>query len=262
MEPSEVTSECDPLLPNQPCVASMATPPRSLGKNKSGHILNSDSRNMIFHCYTYWRNREPEHSMEDTSKFVADMLCVSITTEFSERMERPSLRRCSVSGLLAEIGFKHEKRSRTSLLIDRDDITNWRNRYFRDVERYRAKRGRLPVRLSKWPDDGSKTTFGKGERLIVTHIGSEDGFVDGCLDVFRGQKTGDYHEETDVNRFKGWFGDVLPKSPAGSVFVLDNAPYHSRREEKLPKTARKREEIHEWLTSKDIIYGERMIKNP
>ncbi|KAL1443612.1 hypothetical protein MTO96_045927 [Rhipicephalus appendiculatus] len=70
MEPSEVTSEHDPLLPNESCVASMARPPRRLGKNKSGHILNSDSRNMIFHCYTYWRNREHEHSVESTSKFV------------------------------------------------------------------------------------------------------------------------------------------------------------------------------------------------
>ncbi|KAH7961393.1 hypothetical protein HPB52_008794 [Rhipicephalus sanguineus] len=77
MEPSEVTSERDSLLPNEPCVASMSTPPRSVGKNKSGHILNSDSRNSIFHCYTYWRNREPERSVEDTSKFVAEMLGVS-----------------------------------------------------------------------------------------------------------------------------------------------------------------------------------------
>ncbi|KAH6934782.1 hypothetical protein HPB50_000805 [Hyalomma asiaticum] len=63
-----------------------------------------------------------------------------ITTEFSERIELPSLRRCTVLRLLAEIGFKHEKRSRNSLLIDRNDITEWRKRYLRDVERYRAER--------------------------------------------------------------------------------------------------------------------------
>ncbi|KAH7981600.1 hypothetical protein HPB52_000110 [Rhipicephalus sanguineus] len=65
----------------------MSTPPRSVGKNKSGHILNSDSRNMIFHCYTYWRNREPERSVEDTSKFVAEMLGVSESTVFKVRRE-------------------------------------------------------------------------------------------------------------------------------------------------------------------------------
>ncbi|XP_037508911.1 uncharacterized protein LOC119385569 [Rhipicephalus sanguineus] len=245
----------------------MATPPRSLGKKKSGHILNSDSRNMIFHCYTYWRAREPEHSVEDTSKFVTDMIgvgertlfrvreeakashfsggklttpsrkrprnaekrrrsakfdsctlcalrsCVhdffrcneiptveKITAEFSERMELPSLRRCTVRRLLAEIGFKHEKRSRNSLVIDRDDITNWRNRYLRDVEHYRAEgrkifyldetwviaertrsivwtdtvvqeRGRLFARANSLTM-GLKQPCGKGQRLIATHIGS------------------------------------------------------------------------------------------
>ncbi|KAL3191323.1 hypothetical protein MRX96_018731 [Rhipicephalus microplus] len=52
MEPSEVTSERDPLLAYGSCVTSMATPQRSFSTNKSGHILNSDSGNIIFHCYT------------------------------------------------------------------------------------------------------------------------------------------------------------------------------------------------------------------
>ncbi|KAH6946977.1 hypothetical protein HPB50_016400 [Hyalomma asiaticum] len=130
MEPSEVTSERDPLLPNEPCVASTAKTPRSLGKNKSSLILNSDSRNMIFHCYTYGCNKQPEHSVEDTSKFVANMLGVSVRTAF---------RRCTMCRRLADIGFKHEKRSRNSLLIDRDDITDWRDRYRRDVECYQAE---------------------------------------------------------------------------------------------------------------------------
>ncbi|KAH7936298.1 hypothetical protein HPB52_021339 [Rhipicephalus sanguineus] len=84
MEPSEVTSERDHLLSNEPCAASVATAQRSLGKNKSCHILNGDSRNMIFHCYTCWRNTEPEHSVADTSKFVADMLGVSERTVFRD----------------------------------------------------------------------------------------------------------------------------------------------------------------------------------
>ncbi|KAH6941878.1 hypothetical protein HPB50_023684 [Hyalomma asiaticum] len=102
----------------------------------SSHILNSNLCNVILHCYTYWCNRELEHSVEDTSKFVADMLGVSkktvfrmptvekVTTEFSERMDLQSLRRCTVRRLLAKSGFKHEKRSRNSLLIDWDDIIN------------------------------------------------------------------------------------------------------------------------------------------
>ncbi|KAH6929559.1 hypothetical protein HPB50_002767 [Hyalomma asiaticum] len=35
---------------------------------------------MMFHCYTYGRKKEPEQTVDDTSKFVPDMLGVSITT--------------------------------------------------------------------------------------------------------------------------------------------------------------------------------------
>ncbi|XP_037503095.1 uncharacterized protein LOC119377869 [Rhipicephalus sanguineus] len=53
---------------------------------------------------------------------------------------------------------------------------------------------------------------------------------------------------------------VLQKLPAGSVIVLDNAPYHSRREEKLPTTSWKKENIQEWLNSKDIAYSATLVK--
>ncbi|XP_070390093.1 uncharacterized protein [Dermacentor albipictus] len=250
----------------------MSAPPRSLGeKNRSGHNLNSDSRNMILHCYMYWRNREPERSVEGTSKFVAEMLGVSENTvfrkktnDFSKRMDLLSLKRCSVRGLLAEIDFKHEKKSRNSGL----SIAERRNRYLRDVERQRAEGRKIFLdetwvaagytRSIVWTDTvvrkwgrlftpanglsaGLKQPSGKGQHLIGTHFGSEDGFVDGCLDVFRGQKTGDYHEDMDGNRFEGLFNAVLQKLPAGSAFVMDNAPYHTRREEKLPTTAVEKE---------------------
>ncbi|KAH7948239.1 hypothetical protein HPB52_019697 [Rhipicephalus sanguineus] len=255
MEPSEVTLKCDPLLPNEPCVAMMATAPRSLGKNKSGHILKSDSRNVIFHCYTYWRNREPEHSVEDTNNEIS--MVEKITTELSKCIELPSLRPYTVRCLLAEIGFKHEKRSRNSLLIDRDDSTDWRNRYLHDMERYWAEGRKIfyldetwatagHTRSIEWTDivvQKRESLFARANGLttapIVMHIGSEDGFVDVCIPRFN---------------------DVLQKLPAGSVIVLDNAPYHSRREEKLPTLAWKKEKIQEWLTSKNITYSERMIK--
>ncbi|KAH6935700.1 hypothetical protein HPB50_008183 [Hyalomma asiaticum] len=255
MEPSEVTSVRDPLLAYEPRVASMATqgpygkpcvastPPRSLGKNNSGHIMNSDSRNMIVHCYTYWRNREPEHSVEDTSKFVADVLGVSVKTVF-------------------RIGFKHEKRTRNSLVIDRDDIADWRNGCLHDVffledtlvtaghtrsivwiDTVVQKRGRLFSRGNSLTT-GLKPSSGVCQRLIVMHIGSEDGFVDDCLDIFGGQNTGHYHEEMNDNRFQGSLNDVLQDFSAGSVIVLDNA-LTIAGEKRLSTTAWKKEKIQE-----------------
>ncbi|KAM7307120.1 uncharacterized protein ISCGN_010756 [Ixodes scapularis] len=100
----------------------------------------------------------------------------------------------------------------------------------------------------------------KGQRLIVTHIGSDEGFVDGCLDVFRGQKTGDYHEEMDGARFNKWFDGVLDTLPTGSVIVMDNASYHSRRLEALSTTSSRKDDIRQWLTSKKISWDPKMVK--
>ncbi|XP_040078591.2 uncharacterized protein LOC120850213 [Ixodes scapularis] len=99
---------------------------------------------------------------------------------------------------------------------------------------------------------GLKQPSGKGQRLIVTHIGCEDGFVAGCLDVFRGVKTGDYHEEMNGTRFETWFEAVLQMLPTGNVIVMDHASYHSRRLEAVPTTGSRKEVIQQWLTSKDI----------
>ncbi|KAL3217356.1 hypothetical protein MRX96_032477 [Rhipicephalus microplus] len=65
-------------------------------------------------------------------------------------MELPSLRRCTVRRLLVDIAFKRAKRSHNSLLIDRDVITDWRNRYLRDVERYRAEGRKILLLDETW----------------------------------------------------------------------------------------------------------------
>lgn len=349
MDPHVVTSACDSSLPGESGGASTATP-RTLSKNKSGNVLNSTARKIIFHCYNFWRAREPECTVEHTAAFVADMLgigartvfavkkeaqatggvlstpsrkrprnsekkrrsalydsftlnalrsCVhdvfrrneipmvaKITKEFSERTGDPSLKPWTVRRLLREIGFKREKRSRNSLLLDREDILAWRHEYLRDIRRYRAENRQIfyldetwvtagHTTSTVWTDTtvkssadafrrglttGLKQPSGKGQRVIVTHIGSKDGFVDGCLDVFRGKKTGDYHEEMDGPRFEGWFDGVLQRLPSGSVIVMDNASYHSRRNEAVPTTNSLKGTITEWLDSKGVQYGAGLTK--
>lgn len=75
---------------------------------------------------------------------------------------------------------------------------------------------------------GAKEPTSKGKRLIVVHIGNENGFVDGCQWVFEAKKTGDYHENMDAPHFENWIAKVLEKLQANDVIVLDNASYHSR----------------------------------
>ena len=209
-----------------------------------------------------------------------------ITAEFCTSTELPSLKAWTVRRLLHDIGFEHDKRERNSRLIEREDIVAWQQKYLHEIARHRQD-GRKIFYLDEtwvtaghtvsrvWVDTtvasshdafmrglstGLKQPSGKGQRLIVTHIGSDEGFVDGCLDVFRGQKTGDYHEEMDGARFEKWFDGVLDKLPTGSVIVMDNASYHSRRLEAVPTTSSRKDDIRQWLTSKKVSWDPKMLK--
>lgn len=64
----------------------------------------------------------------------------------------------------------------------------------------------------------------------------------------------------DGKSFEDWFAKVLPQLEDNCVIVLDNAPYHTRRVEKIPTTASAKSEIKEWLQSKNINFDENLLK--
>ena len=87
-----------------------------------------------------------------------------------------------------------------------------------------------------------------GTRLIILHAGFEKGWIRNVDLVFQSKKnTGDYHNKMNserlmgiihtyimlyTNRFEEWFKDaLLPNIDPNSLIVIDNASYHSRREE-------------------------------
>lgn len=107
---------------------------------------------------------------------------------------------------------------------------------------------------------GLKNPSGKGKRLIVLHIGSEDGFVENGSLIFESRKTGDYHEEMNSTVFEEWFKKVLPTLEENSIIVMDNASYHSRKIEKIPTSATRKSDVQEWLRRKNIPYEENMVK--
>ena len=204
----------------------------------------------------------------------------------NEDCDLPNFRRTTFYELLKELHFKHIRRGRDSMLIDRDDIILWRRRYLRTIRSMRQEGRPIyyldetwlnegHIRNNVWVDDtiksskqaflaglstGHKGPHGKGRRLIITHIGSQSGFVDGCLWFFESKKSGDYHEEMCGEAFENWFGKVLPMLETNAVIVLDNAPYHSRRKECLPTTSWKKQQISEWLESKNIPFEDGMLK--
>lgn len=172
------------------------------------------------------------------------------------------------------------------MIIDRDDITLWRRKYLRQVRRYRGEGRKLYYLDETWVNEGHTTKkvwidstvtnkekaflsgkstglrnpSGKGKRLIVLHIGSDDGFIDGGLLLFESKKSGDYHEDMNGEVFKSWFEKILPKLTPGSIIIMDNAPYHSVKLNKQPTKAWRKQAIVSWLQENKIEFDANSIK--
>ncbi|XP_025191554.1 uncharacterized protein LOC112591831 [Melanaphis sacchari] len=99
---------------------------------------------------------------------------------------------------------------------------------------------------------GSQNPSGKGKRLTVLHIGSEDGFVPGGLLCFESKKTTDYHGEMNGDTFYDWMKNIIPRLKENCVIIMDNALYHSVKKEKIPNTTKKKADITKWLQEKDL----------
>jgi len=123
--------------------------------------------------------------------------------------------------------FVYTKRNRNSALTEREDLVLWRREYISQIRRYRQE-GRTIYYIDEtwvnagdcssgvWVDKtvkshkdaflkgltvGLRNPTGKGKRLIVVHIGSSEGFVDGGLLCFESKKnTSDYHDEMNGDR--------------------------------------------------------------
>ncbi|XP_046666826.1 uncharacterized protein LOC124358567 [Homalodisca vitripennis] len=103
--------------------------------------------------------------------------------------------------------------------------------------------------------------IGKGERLILLHAGSCNGFIPGCCLLFKSGGTGDYHEEMDGVTFQAWFKDtLLPQLSTPSTIVMDNASYHSQLLDKVPNKSSKKAEMQEWLQRHHITFEEEKTK--
>ena len=90
-----------------------------------------------------------------------------------------------------------------------------------------------------WVDkDGSggwKRPGGKGERLIILHAGSTQGWIPNCQLVFKSKThSSDYHNEMNIAHFMEWFEkQLIPNIPPHSLIILDNAKYHNGVIEKI-----------------------------
>lgn len=101
-------------------------------------------------------------------------------------------------------------------------------------------------------EGGMELPSGEGERLIISHIVSEEGLLGGADLVFIGQKkAADYHSEMNGEHFEEYIEKtVLPVMPDKSLLVIDRASYHMRftDESKNPSSGGWRKaDIIRWL---------------
>lgn len=70
----------------------------------------------------------------------------------------------------------------------------------------------------------------------------------------------DYHHEMNDEIFLNWFKNILPLLDDKCVIIMDNAPYHSVKEEKIPVTSWKKADIMDWLKQKNIPVDNSYVK--
>ena len=118
-----------------------------------------------------------------------------------------------------------------------------------------------------WVDkDGSggwKRPGGKGERLIILHAGSTQGWIPNCQLVFKSKThSSDYHDEMNIAHFMEWFEkQLIPNIPPRSLIILDNAKYHNGVIEKIPTKSSTKAVMKEWLDKHGISYDQKELKH-
>lgn len=196
-----------------------------------------------------------------TTRKLIPALREKIGWQWSER----SLRR-----VLHDMGFVWKKcKNKREFLIEWSDIVMWRSKYLTEVRKLRREGKEIFYLDESWLDTNltvdkcwQKEGDVKGilkwgsasNRLIVVHIGSENGFLENGVLVFKaGNSTGDYHGQMNSENFEKWLKErVLPNLAPSSVIVMDNAPYHSKQADKCPSQYATKGEIVAWLKRKGV----------
>ncbi|KAH6945723.1 hypothetical protein HPB50_009718 [Hyalomma asiaticum] len=152
-----------------------------------------------------------------------------VVQRFKEDEMLPTVSTTTMQRMLKKLGFRYKKRSRNALLIEATHIVQSRRRYLCQIAELR-RQGRAifftdeawvnagHTRSLVWIDGTVQSTYearrsglsaglrnpsGKGGRLIVTHCGSEHGFVEGAAEVFQATKSsGDYHKEVNGDHYE------------------------------------------------------------
>ncbi|XP_064120247.1 uncharacterized protein LOC135224853 [Macrobrachium nipponense] len=188
--------------------------------------------------------------------------------------------RDSVHKVLREIGFRYSNVNGRKFLLEKNDVASARTKFLREMKALKRSGYDSFVYLDEtwinqnhtvrkcWIDPNSekptgiKPPTGKGSRLIVLHAGTKNGFVPNCKLVFQAKNDGDYHIQMNHTVFKEWFiSQLIPKLPASSIILMDNASYHFFQIDKPPTASDRKVLIKDWLIAKGETPGDDLLKN-
>ncbi|KAJ4438537.1 hypothetical protein ANN_14484 [Periplaneta americana] len=113
-----------------------------------------------------------------------------------------------------------------------------------------------------WDDGSCSCAFNapvsRGERIMVLHADSSDGWVPNCLFLSArniGDSKADSHDEMNSEIFEDWFTNKLMKNLPTSppcIIVTDNAAYHSRLQFRLPNRSTRKDDIISFMVQHNL----------
>ncbi|XP_046586413.1 uncharacterized protein LOC124292739 [Neodiprion lecontei] len=124
----------------------------------------------------------------------------------------------SLRRVLKQLGFRWKKtENNRKLLIEKTNIRFLRIEFLQKIKKFREE-GRPIIYTDEsyvdsshastkaWTDgstQGLKKPISKGQRLVIVHAGSENGFVPNALLLFKaGTKSGDYHDNMNYENYE------------------------------------------------------------
>ena len=187
---------------------------------------------------------------------------------------------CSVDSVrrwMLKIGFKYKKENNRQHLMEQPSIRLKRLQFLDSYRKIKNENIFNPVFLDEtwvfskgsdrktWQDESESTRCkktGDGARYVVLHCGNSNGFVKDASLIFKAnKKTGDYHDNMNSKNFENWFKtQLIPNLEEPTVIIMDNASYHSRLEEEIPRKSWTKKRLLEWLTEKGKEVNPKLLK--
>ena len=159
-----------------------------------------------------------------------------------------------------QLGFRWKKsKSDRKVLVEKQSVVDQGLKYYARKKKLEQEGYNFVFIDESWIDtaytakfcwqsvttDGVTAPVSIGQRLIVVHGGSKEGFVPGALLIYKAPSaTGGYHSEMNGANLLKWMKEkLLLNLKTKSAIVMDNASYYSVQTDKCPTSTTRKADI-------------------